>query len=450
MATHRLSKYSPLKIIENINFWIGKIDLAYLGVIFTYFANLGVATKDFLLANADWFFPVAAIIKLFDWAGYTLQLWLSANKNAGKWANFAIKTMEAILMGTAIWGAKVIGTTLILGNTIAVGPIIFVSLFSFGFTYNLGRALYYATKAYFSHKKGDKTAEAFYREQAKQAGWNILLCTLGIGTLLTVVLFPQVALGIAATIAITAVVTIGMYTLCRGTRIGDAMLGVWNRFTNLFSNKKFKTIYLEELEPVKHLNNHRAFTHDNDEYYGHTIALLNPVEDTLAEYNTLVGKIQLYKNALELQIKNDESSRKEYIWSERHKRRDKIEALTFLEDFMRQFQAINNSKDGEKLIAINDHNFIFNDTEELIELITNHVTETYKYAFQSFFKDTGGVEALFKQSFKVLEESEWLHDKEELDFEAARKLIVTDPIITINNSSDSENGDESHMKYKNL
>lgn len=402
---HEPSKISSEKIIENAHFYAVKADHAYLAVIFTFLANLGIANKPFLESHSYIFFPIAAVLKIIDWFSYTVMLYWSPNKNAGKIANFAIKTMEAILIGTAVWGAKVIGTAMILGVSVGVGPIIFASLFAFGVLYNTARFLYFATKAYLSRNKNDAQAEAFYRGQAKQTLMNIGLAGLGFTTIALTLLFPQVMLAVAATFAITAVVAILAAVIFRGTRFGDALQsGIDFVFDKLTGTEQQPELIVNEISPehqascetVKILPNNI-----NDEYYTNTLKLQKPVELT---YEQLFQNIIDYKTVLQDQIKNANSTARHRFWPETIKRENKIEALEFLQAFMGKFKTIVDSQNinGPKNITLGQHEFRYENAAELVELVNDHVTNHYDEAFQSFFKDTGGVEALFKHAYKII------------------------------------------------
>lgn len=408
------------KIADEAHFYAVKADAAYLAVIFTYLSNLGSASKAFLESHAHIFFPIAAIIKIFEWFTYSIKLYFAPNKNADGVANLAIKTMETILIGIAVWGAKIIGTTLILGSTVGVGPIIFAALFSFGVLYNTARALYFGTKAYISNSKGDVVAEKFYREQAKQAGLNIIFTALGLGTILLTLVFPQVMFPIAAAVAVTAISVILLNVIFRGTRFGDWLQSGIDKVKNLFSPREetVESLNINHLNIQTISNNNISYNIDStskNDYYANTIQLQRPIdeENLNVEFINLLGEIDHYKQGLEDAL-NKKLSLQQRLFPETEKRQNKIEALDFLQTFMSRFKNIVTSKDnlialnsdseemGIKSIIIGKHEFIYNEAEDLVELINDHIVNTYDEAFQSFFKDTGGVETLFKKAYNIL------------------------------------------------
>jgi len=387
---------------DDFHFYIGKLDLAFLAVIFTYFSNVGTALKSFLQANGDKFFPVAGVLKTLDWLSYTIVLYYSGNKNINKIATFAIKTIETILIGMAVWGGKMLGTVTILTSSVGVGAFIFAGLFSFGFLYNLAHFIFFATKAYLSHKKGDEVAEAFYKGEAIQHSMNIALTLFGLGTVLLAMVFPQVMAGIVAAVVLTTVAIIITMVVCRGTRVGDWVLEGINEIKNrIFPSKE---------PPQKEMNdytiNHVLDALKKNDYHANTIALkrTNYLVDTNSDRTQINQAIENYKTSLNNQITKSQLSTKEHFWPEQTKRQNKIKALDFLQAFITESNFISKVETLGTLneIRIKDHTFKYRNVNDLTDQVHEYVIETYDQAFQSILKDTGSVEFLFKKTYDLV------------------------------------------------
>lgn len=136
-------------------------------------------------------------------------------------------------------------------------------------------------------------------------------------------------------------------------------------------------------------------------FFSNRIALLKPVskQSVSNEIENLKGIVSTHIIQLNDAInKNKENFIENYLWNEGSKRTNKVAALRFLREFINQFDNIIHSKS----ISIENQEFTYHNVNDLIIKIDDHITHHFPNAYQSFLKDIGGVEAIVKQSYKLL------------------------------------------------
>lgn len=161
-------------------------------------------------------------------------------------------------------------------------------------------------------------------------------------------------------------------------------------------------------------------THDllNDTgFFHHSIELLRPIADS-GHYEALEKlheMIAYHKNMIQQQVHKNLTTEghSKLFDTEYNKRQQKLLALDFLDEFVKYFGHVELENNLEKRIKIGNFDRTFHSKQELIVMVDKHVSETYKGVFQSFYKETGTVEALFKYSYKIL-----MYDQRELHKQA--------------------------------
>lgn len=396
-------------------------NFGYMAMMSVFFSDLGGIAK-YLKLWSHYFFPISFGIKVADMLFVFWKFLRSSNKNANKLANTVWKATMAGVFGIGVFGAAVL--------SVSAPPIIFAAVAVADVLLSVGKALFFALGAI-----GEEPhVKAYYNKEAKENGIRAATGVVMLAGLAAALIFaPYVApiiVGVAAITAAAALVVWSIFSIVERVRENNKIQSIKNGTISIEeynANKAEPLLSPHRISrrlgiPIAKPENNKksqsiaaqqgadnSFVVSKDKYsnfFANRAELLKPVLNPDADLKHLKDLIEKHIEKIQLEIEQSKHSLIEKIWSQQSKRENKLQALNALKEFINKFDDIlNDENDGFKEIRINKavcKKYHYRNVYHLIFKFDQDITRHCAGAYQSFFKDVGGVEALFKQAYKLL------------------------------------------------
>lgn len=419
-------KSAAQELPETLGFLNDEAKSAYMGGLFGLMTNIKGSMR-ILDALGKYLFPVAFAFNVLEFLFYAWKYRNSSNKNLGKTSNLILKGLGTALIGLAVFGAGII--------TAAYVPIVFIIAMGLDTFVSFGKSIYFGYKAV---KAKTPEAKAFHKAKAKE-----FAIRAGVGLVLTaavavaLVFAPYIAAAVVATVvavAVVTVVTVSVLALvqwvskrkAKKNLLAEVKPNIENAPKSALENNQQKakkaeatvevanetSSLLEEAKPTKLFE--IAKTGFKSGFFSNRETLLKPIakiDNVDAEINNLKETIiPKHRKELTDAVNNNMNSNVEkYLWSQAVKREAKVAALDLILDFVNQFDKILEQNEQEinpflveddKEITVGIYKIKYTNINDLISRIDQELAKGK--AYQSFFKDVGGVEAIAKQAYKLL------------------------------------------------
>jgi len=390
-----------LKVQEAINVANEEANTVFHAGLFSLLSNIKQIAQ-YIGKAAKYLFPLAFAFKATDWLLYLWKFLRTGNQNIGKTNNVLLKTILTALLGLVVFGGGVIA--------LGTGHILFAGILGIDVAFNFGKLIYFGYSAF---KAKDPVAKDFYFQKTKESAiktvvGGILLAGIIVSLIFGSPILPAAVVATTAIAGVAALIFVGasaLFNYFKPKPISNPV-EVFKKMQTLEPVSQ-PTVKLAQGQQQTLLANAKSsqFQVSRDGFFANKISLLQPLsEDLQQEIRNLKMQISIQVSNLTRQIDTSKNTLTEkYLWGQNDKRDSKLDALTFLSTVLSQFTLIQANMEKGKPVIINGKVFKgYRHVGELIQKIDHHVLKRHGKAYQSFFQDIGGVEALFKQAYKLM------------------------------------------------
>ncbi len=354
-----------------------KMDIVKAGIGISWFVALGrlcSVIAEFFRANGQYLFLVSVIVAFGAWAFSIVEFDDSANKNRGKVANFLYSTFYLAYYFAVV--VAFIAVSMSVGTT-----MLFVSMFIDPLV-NLARATYFGIK---SRLTDDPLMRYYFKHLALTHGLFAGVGTLVSTAFMLLMMFTAMSLALAVPLGILGIALI-IAAAFVVPKIVSKLAGPKPQVT--------EPILIDDASDVE-LGLLPALQAAPSYYYANTLTT------TPASLDELIDEINMHIRKIEGDYTREDGTFIESIWSQNGKRRNKISALEFLKEIIKdvRFKPIPDEASEQEPFELAGYLFHYKDKFELCDTIAEHVVQVYPGAFQSFNKEIGDTQACFNKLF---------------------------------------------------
>lgn len=387
------------------------VGTAEASVTLIFLSNVGDNLKNILTSQREIFQYTSLALSAIGLAVAAAKLAFAKNKNLDKTQNMAVAIAKFVLVGVITLGAAILAPL--------AATALFFTLISIDTVIAIGKTIYFGIKAQTAHSEEEKE---FFKGKASK---NAIGATIGIVTIIAFAIIMAIGHSIAAAAGIIGGIIVGSTVLFS---IGKA---IHQTFFKKQSNetpqekadeendlnleaKKEDSLTVEATSELAQAHEKRHSTYATeldllDIRNPDTTPVVVEPEETAFFAHSVTPKRNLEEVEKTIDKHIEKIMREELedrangtLWSQTEKRDNKIYALVFLKELL------DNSREGitkKGEIQVVDQIFKYQNKEDLIKQIDQHVIKTYPGVYQSFFKDIGKVEDLFRQAYQVLRDT---------------------------------------------
>jgi hypothetical protein len=375
---------------ERAHFFV-RLQNALVGLSwFAALSRLNSALSKFFDDNKQYFYIAGLAVSIIGFVLNSIKFARAANKNAGKTANFIYKALYmafSLLTATIMIAVSMTIGGLMLGIGFFVDPLI-----------NLSKTIFHGIKWIAAIREKDENQRKYHKIMTLRALSFFLggaLASLGFLALYVVPALPLVA---TATIAIIgSCIILAPYIAMAVAKVAQLIRG-----------KKPETIEPVEVKKpaeikIKHASINKNASHfnwHNKDYYG-CIAV-----NEHGTYNDLREDVHKLKKIISSQASKLNGlfigKHLRFASAQRQQKNDALDFVLLLIDLAEKNE-IPQMATKQRPYYINGQPFVYRDHKHLFKKLDDYVVKTYPWAYQSWDRKNGRVEACFNQAYYLIE-----------------------------------------------